>query len=293
MVFTGALERIRVRMADGAASAQIATSNDANGAPLLDVTRTQHEQRSFPVVMGQTVAIGVRRIHVLPTPLSSYTAYAAEATAAERLAQHPLLVELASRMKTRIVKRHEPPLVACDAPASAPVSGVAVIGAGQNTAQQLQWLLQNGAGEVLVLPSLSAAPQRVLIHWNDDAARRSTLAVAASLLRHVSAEAVYVGILPESAGGESQRPFGVRTLLDARSEAQAVHGLEMRTELRFGAAADELQRQLSETPDQMLILGISDPGQLGHTFSTLFTPALSYPMMVVYRPSRDGEGAGE
>lgn len=292
MVFTGALERIRVRMADGAASAQVATSNGENGSPVLDVTRTQHEQRAFPVVIGQSVAIGVRRIHVLPTPLSSYTAYAGDAAAADRLSQHALLVELASRMKTRIVKRHEASLVACETPASAPVSGVAVIESAQNTAQQLQWLLQNGAGEVLVLPSPSASPQRVLIHWTDDSARRSTLAVAASLLRHVPAEAVYVGILPEGTGGESQRPFGVRTLLDARSEAQAVHGLEMRTELRFGAAADELQRQLSETPDQMLILGISDPGQLRHTFGSLFASAVPYPMMIVYRPSRD-EGAGE
>lgn len=293
MVFTGALERIRVRMSDGAASAQIATSNGDHGSPVLDVTRTQHEQRAFPVVIGQSVAIGVRRIHVLPTPLSSYTAYAADAAAAERLSQHALLVELASRMKTRIVKRHEASLAACDAPAAAPVSGVAVIGTGPNTAQQLQWLLQNGAGEVLVLPSIASSPQRVLIHWTDDSARRSTLAVAASLLRHVAAEAVYVGILPESSGGESQRPFGVRTLLDARSEAQAVHGLEMRTELRFGAAADELQRQLSETPDQMLILGISDPSQLQRTFGSLFASAAPNLMMIVYRPSRDGEGAGE
>jgi sulfate transport system ATP-binding protein len=294
MVFTGALERIRVRMADGAASAQIAAANDGNGgAPLLDVTRTQHEQRSFPVVMGQSVAIGVRRIHVLPTPLSSYTAYAPDAASVDRLAKHPLLVELATRMKTRIVKRDEAALQACNAPASVPVSGVAVIASGPQTGEQLQWLLHNGAGEILLLPSSSGAPQRVLIHWTDDAARRSTLAVAASLLRHVPAEAVYVGILPEGTGGESQRPIGVRTLLDARSEAQAVHGLEMRTELRFGAAADELQRQLSETPDQMLILGIADPGQLRHTFGTLFANAAPYPMMIVYRPSRDAEGAAE
>jgi hypothetical protein len=99
--------------------------------------------------------------------------------------------------------------------------------------------------------------------------------------------------LPDGTGGESQRPFGVRTLLDARSEAQAVHGLDMRTELRFGAAADELQRQLSEAPDQMLILGLDDPGQLGHTFSTLFANSAPYPMMVVYRPSRDSEGVVE
>ena len=72
LVFTGALERMRVRMADGAASAQIATTTSTDGsAPhaALDVTRTQHEQRTFPVVLGQSVSIGVRRIHVLPTPL--------------------------------------------------------------------------------------------------------------------------------------------------------------------------------------------------------------------------------
>jgi hypothetical protein len=132
------------------------------------------------------------------------------------------------------------------------------------------------------------SPQRVLIHWADDLARRSTLAVAASLLRHVPAEAVYVGILPEGRS-EGQRPLGVRTLLDARSEAQAVHGLEMRTELRFGAAADELQRQLSDPLDQMLILGISDLSQLTREFAPLFAAPAAYSMMVVYRPARESD----
>ncbi|MBL8272113.1 TOBE domain-containing protein, partial [Steroidobacter sp.] len=296
LVFTGALERMRVRTADGAANVHLAAPNgNGNSAPtaLLDVTRTQHEQRAFPVVLGQSVAIGVRRIHVLPTPLSSYTAYGADEVSCDRLAQHPFLVELASRMKTRIIKRNEAPLAACDAPASVPVSGVAVITAGQKAGEQVQWLLQNGAGEVLVLPPQTTPPNRVLIHWADDSARRSTLAVAASLLRHVAAEAVYVGILPEGTGGESQRPFGVRTLLDVRSEAQAVHGLEMRTELRFGAAAEELQRQLGESQDQMLILGVSDPAQLRKTFGALFTSGVPYPLMIVYRPSKDSGVAAE
>ena len=83
---------------------------------------------------------------------------------------------------------------------------------------------------------------------------------------------------------DGQRPSGVRTLLDARSEAQAVHGLEMRTELRFGVAADELQRQLDETPDQMLILGVSDLSQLRDQFAPLLTSAAPYLLMIVYRP---------
>ena len=145
---------------------------------------------------------------------------------------------------------------------------------------------------MLVLPSQASAPQRVLIHWADDVARRSTLAVAASLLRHVAAEAVYVGIFPQKSG-ESQRPLGVRTLLDARSEAQAVHGLEMRTELRFGAAATELQRQLSESPDQMLILGISDVAELRSDFAALFEAPGAHSMMIVYRPADGAKVLGE
>jgi len=283
LVFTGALERMRVRLANGAAAPL--AGETAAGAATLEVTRTQHEQRGFPVALGQSVSIGVRRIHVLPTPLSSYTACAADQPGADRLAQHAFLMELASRMKTRIATRVEPELAKLEgAPATTTISGVAVINARADAAAQIEWLLANGAAEVLVLPTHIAPPQRVLIHWLDDDARRPTLAVAASLLRHVAAEAVYVGIMPEGSG-ESQRPFGVRTLLDARSEAQAVHGLEMRTELRFGAAADELQRQLGETSDQMLILGISDLAEFRKTFANLLAAPTTFSLMVVYRPA--------
>ena len=294
-VFTGAFERMRVRMTSGTCDAPIASAPSSDGqttAALLDVTRTQHEQRLFPVVVGQSVTIGVRRIHILPTPLSSYTACAAETAAAERLAKHPFLVELASRMKTRIVKRVEPALNACSEPARMPVAGVAVVASHPHAVAQMEWLLNNGAAEVMVLPAQASPPQRVLIHWADDAARRSTLAVAASLLRHVAAEAVYVGILPESAG-DAARPLGVRTLLDARSEAQAVHGLEMRTELRFGAAAEELQRRLSDSADQMLILGVSDLEQLRTAFAGLFAVPAGYSMMIVYRPIAEAQAPAE
>ncbi len=286
MVFTGALERLRVRLTNGAAEAQMAAPAEAKSSTsVLEVTRTQHEQRSFPLAIGHPVALGVRRIHVLPTPISSFTACAAEGASAERLATHPFLTELANRMKTRIATRIEPALAGdSDADAETAISGVAVIAPQPRIASQIEWLLRNGAAEVLVLPGLIPPPQRVLIHWADDISRRPTLAVAASLLRHVAAAAVYVGIMPEGAG-DAQRPLGMRTLLDARSEAQAVHGLEMRTELRFGAAAEELQRQLSDAPDQMLILGISDLADLHQAFAPLFAAPPPFPFMIVYRPA--------
>ena len=276
VAFTGALEAIRIRLSDGAAESLLARTPNGEGAALLEVTRTQHEQRAFSIVPGQSVAIGVRRIHVLPTPLSSFTAYAHTEAAAAELSRHALLQELATRMKTRVSVRV--------LEAHATISGAAVIAANPDSVAQIEWLLRHGAEEVLILPAVASAPQRVLIHWADEAARSATLAVAASLLRHVAAEGIYVGILPNSTP-DGQRPQGMRALLDARSEAQAVHGLEMRTELRFGDVADALARRLAESPDQILILGISQIAGIAERFHALLGSQPRWPVLVVYRPA--------
>jgi ABC-type Fe3+/spermidine/putrescine transport system ATPase subunit len=282
ILFTGALERMRIRLEGGPEALALAYTN-GDGSPYLEVTRTQHEQRAFQVTHGQTVAIGVRRVHVLPTPLSSFTVCAPNEALAVALTQQPLLVELASRMKTRISARVEPhlgvPTAECGEGVLFP--GTTVIASQPDAAHQAEWLLKRGADEVLVLPMNAASPQRVLIHWADEAVRSATLAVSASVLRHVSAEAVYVGIMPNMTP-TANRPHGMRALLDARSEAQAVHGLEMRTELRFGDVAHELTRQLGEAPGQMLILGVCESARLVERFGTLLESA-RWPVLIVRR----------
>ena len=284
IVFTGALERMRVRLTHGSEEVQLARANGEEG-DFLEVTRTQPEQRAFQVQLGQNVSIGVRRIHVLPTPLSSFTACAATEPEVERLSRQPLLVELATRMRTRVASRVEPALAEINGECSSKdgkFSGAAVISARADSLKSIACLLERGAEEVFVLPPHAASPQRVLIHWADETARAATLAVSASLLRHLSAEAIYIDVLPEGAS-DSARPQGMRALLDARSEAQAVHGLEMRTELRFGNVASELARQLGESPDQMLILGISEISGLAQRFGELLATTPRWPLLVVYR----------
>jgi sulfate transport system ATP-binding protein len=282
IVFAGALERIRIRVEDSPDALHLSNGN-GSGSAFLEVTRTQHEQRAFEVSTGRHVAIGVRRVHVLPTPLSSFTVCAPSDSLVDTLVQQPLLVELASRMKTRISTRIEPKLgmpgEICES--AVPFSGTTVIASHSDVAYQAQWLLQRGAEEILVLPRNAAPPQRVLIHWADEGVRRATLAVSASILRHVSAEAVYIGILPQQTP-TSQRPHGMRALLDARSEAQAVHGLEMRTELRFGDVAQELTRQLGDTEGQMLILGIRDDSEVPARFGSLLAES-RWPVLIVHR----------
>lgn len=291
-LFTGALERLRIHMASSCVDV---TDPHQAEAAILDVTRTQHEQRVFQLAPGQTVAIGVRRIHVLPTPLSSFSAYATSEVAAQQLRRHVLLDELATRMKTRVATRVEPSLGSTQAPSpQAPtLAGVAVIAASKNAVAQCRWLFARGAAEVFLLPEHSAAPQRVVIHWTGEQAQRATLAVAASVLRHVTAEAVYLSILPSNTT-EAQKPAGMRDLLDARSEAQAAHGLDMRTELRFGDTSQELLRQLAknpdeESPEQMLILGITDPAQLETQFAALLAQSVSTPILIVCRRNEAGQ----
>jgi sulfate transport system ATP-binding protein len=231
---------------------------------------------------GQTVAVGVRRVHVLPTPLSSFTAVAPSAAQAQRLSQQPLLSELAARMKTRIAQRVEPQLGLPDAPCqgSDAFVGTTVIAGDAQAAQRAEWLLRRGARDLLVLPEGARAPQRVLIHWIGETARSATLAVSASVLRHVPAEAVYVGIVSGPEGAAA--PHGMRELLDARSEAQATHGLEMRTELHFGDAEQQLAQRLSEAPGQMLIVGVSHLGQFAERFGALLA-GTRWPVLIVHR----------
>jgi len=93
VAFTGALERLRIRLSAGITRRRNCRARpNSDGDALLEVTRSQHEQRAFGVTPGQSgCPSGVRRIHVLPTPLSSFTAYAATLEQATELSLHPLL----------------------------------------------------------------------------------------------------------------------------------------------------------------------------------------------------------
>src|SRR5215468_1060177 len=282
VTFTGAFERLRVRL-DETVRAPLLASSEVDGGTALQVTRTRHAHRGFEVQQGQSVAVGLRRVHVLPTPLSSFTACAQTALMAEALSRQPLLAELVARMKTRIAMRVEPSLGIADEPCQAQGEffGTTVIAAEGDNVARAEWLLRRGVKDLLVLPAHAAPPQRVLIHWMGEAARSATLAVSASVLRHVPAEAVYVGIFPGH-GDRERHSYGMRELLDARSEAQAAHGLEMRTELHFGDAAQELTRRLAEAPAQMLILGVTELRHFAEAFGALLGGG-RWPVLIVQR----------
>jgi sulfate/thiosulfate transport system ATP-binding protein len=274
VLFTGALERLRLRILDEADSVQLVGSGNADAR--IEATRSQPEQRALPLQVSDTVSLGARRLHVLPTPLSSFVACAVDDERALILAEHPVLAALATRMKTRVA-RYATGAGVCE---QAPTAGVAAIVGGAGAAAAAANLLERGTNEVLVLPASTSLPKQVCIFWMADGVRHATLAVAASLSRQLAGEAICIAVAPEGRR-ESRRPMALRTLLDARSEAKAAHGLEVRTELLTGVLPEVVSAHLASLSAPILALGVTHIRDVTGVLATLVEGPI--PVLLVYR----------
>jgi sulfate transport system ATP-binding protein len=271
--FAGATERLRVRMPmHGPVPATPDREGADGGGWLLDASRTLPQQRARPLAIGDRVTVSARRIHSLPTPISSFTAIAREQAAANALRDTPFLSTLATRMQTRITTRTV-------RTASAP-SGMSVLAAGPGARATALWNLGHGASQVLVLPPGATLPTRIVVLPGAEAGI-GALGAAASLLRHVPAESVLLAV-HEASTPERERAARLRILLDARSRALTEHGLDLRTELRFGDTDEELERELSADPNSMLVLGLDtlDDAETARLAALLEGPKLR-PVLIV------------
>jgi hypothetical protein len=272
--FAGATERLRVRMAT---EGPLPATPDREGADghgwLLDASRSFPEQRANPFAVGDRVTVSARRIHSLPTPITSFTAIGRDAAAAAALRDSPFLATLAARMQTRITMR-------TTRTASAP-PGMPVLAAGPGIAPTALWNLAHGASQVLVLPPGAPLPARIVVLPGAEGGVGS-LGVAASLLRHIPAESVLFAV-HESSTPERERASRLRLLLDARSRAHSEHGLDLRTELRFGDPDAELARELAVQPNSMLVLGLDtlDEAETARLKGLLEDPPLR-PVLIVH-----------
>jgi hypothetical protein len=276
LLFSGAIERLRVRMApDGPVPAT--PGRDLGAGALLEVSRTLPEQRQLPVQVGRRVAVGARRSHVLPTPISSFTIVSKDEAGTSQLRATPLLSTLAERMQARVKD-----VMSGDAPLP---PGMPVLASGPGSAATVARLLEQGADQLLCLPSPAAVPKHVVILGSDAGATRGrALAVGASLLRHVPAEAIYLSVRP-AATPEAERAAATRALLDARSAALADHGLDVRTELRFGDAVTEVLRELLAHEPAMLVVGIEAGGAAADTWlPALLEGSVQRPLLLVQVP---------
>jgi hypothetical protein len=106
--------------------------------------------------------------------------------------------------------------------------------------------------------------------------------VAASLLRHLPAEAICVSVAP-AARRDSRRASALRALLDARSEARAAHALETRTELLVGEMPQTLKDYIATLDQPLLVLGTSHAPQAIELLEGILRKLPEVPVLLVYR----------
>ncbi len=265
--FAGGVQRLRVQL-PGDSAVQSAV-NLANAAPLvLEVTRNSSEQLQLALNAGQRVAVGVRRVHLLPTPISSFRILADSAQDASQLRNSPLLNQLATSMRARII----------DSTASSGegnvTQGVAVLAADSRAIPTIAAALARGTQRLLCIPAGAPLPRRVVICTDSDAARPAALALVASVMRHLHAEATFVSVQsPAAPRGDVAGSF--RRLLDTRAELLESHGLDVRTDLQVGALDDWLARLAASEEQTLIVLGVAgDAAQIEATLTQRFQPLL-------------------
>ena len=249
--FIGAIERLRLDMP---ASATLASAHNPAATSLsLDASRTSLEVEEAPLVLGQEVFVGFKRMHTLPTPISSLRLIARSADQGERLAKTPLVRELTTRMHLEPLRylddSHEP-----DRLRGLPI---VALGADLDLSGALEMLAQ-GARQVLATVTPEPSVERMLIYVEPSShGRDAALSAAASLSRHLTIDVAMLVRDEERTSGSVGR---YRDLLDLRSSALRHHGLDIRTETFRGRAVEALKERLMTSDEPtLLVIGLTSP----------------------------------
>ena len=247
--FAGSFERLVIQAAPDS-GLRTAIGHDGPGeAPLrLDVLRTAAEQAALPLAPGRRVALGLRRFHALPTPISGIVLCAESAAARAALRADPIVKQLLGSMKPRVLENDT-----ATTEGTLADSGLRVV---PNDPARVLRVARGltGGGALLCLPPSSRLPTRALLLCLSDGARPATLGVLASVMRHLPVEATYITVqLPTAPRADVTASF--RRLLDARAELQSAHGLDVRTEVHIGDLEGWLVGLIAAEEPPLLVLG--------------------------------------
>ncbi len=248
--FIGAIERLRL---EAAASETLASAQRPGAATFsIDASRTAREVEALPLEVGQSVWFGFKRMHALPTPISSLRLITTDGKPAEQLARTPIVRELAERMHM------EPLLYPHRSEKGERVRGLPVVmlERGANLPEAL-WLLEQGARQVLAVGGGDRPVERMLIYVEPSSSGRdAALAAAASLARHLTIDvAMLVRDEERSLTGGCYRD-----LLDLRNASLRLHGLDIRTETFRGGPVDVIKERLLTSDEQTLVvIGLTSP----------------------------------
>jgi sulfate transport system ATP-binding protein len=248
--FVGAIERLRVEVE--ATATLTSAPRPAAGVFSIDAARGAREAETFPLSLGQEVVIGFKRMHALPTPISSLRMIDGDSGRDSALAETPLVQALTRSMRV------EPLHYASTSKQPERVRGLPIVALSSDAGFGAAFdLMELGARQVLAVAEAAPRVERILIYVEPSSAgREATLAAAASLARHLTVDVAMLVRDDEGSAGKGR----YRDLLDVRNESLRDHSLDLRTETFRGNVVDAVRERLTG-PDEptLLVIGLTSP----------------------------------
>ncbi|HEX9472978.1 MAG TPA: hypothetical protein VF931_02235, partial [Steroidobacteraceae bacterium] len=240
-------------------------------APSVEALRSAAEQSAVPLSVGDTVNLGVRRLHALPTPISSFRLLTSDEAQSAALEATPLLTQLLRSMQARVIRL--PPAGAHTERLDA---GICVLPLAADTAVAIGAAVAQGARRLLCIPPLASLPTRMLIYAGEEMRSSALLALVSSAMRHLPVPTTAVTVQrPEASRSEVVE--AQRKLLDTRADLRSAHGLDLRGERFVGDLRGWLSDVAAQSEPVLIVLELpAAPGPLAQALigelAPLFTP---------------------
>jgi sulfate transport system ATP-binding protein len=261
LTFAGHQQHVSIQLSEQS-GVQPATGNGhAAGAMTVDALRSAAEQSALPLAVGTGVSLGVRRMHALPTPISSFHVMAPEGAENDALAGSALLTQLVHSMQARVI-RHGEQL----ARSERLDAGIWVLPLRADTPAAVRAAVAQGARRILCIPPSAPLPVRMLIHAGDAARRSDLLALISSVMRHLPVATTAVTV-QRAAASRSEVLEAQRMLLDTRADLRGAHGLDLRGERFVGDRSAWLAQLVSQPEPVLVVMGLS--GQMAELSASL------------------------
>jgi sulfate/thiosulfate transport system ATP-binding protein len=255
LTFAGHQQHVSVQL-DARSGVEPAVDEGQEGGTRMTVStlRSAAEQLEMPLQIGTPVKLGVRRVHALPTPISSFHLMAASAAEGDALARNPLLVQLVRSMQARVIRHGDS--------ATAPerlAGGMCVLRLDASSPAAIVAAVGQGARRIMCIPNDAPLPGRILVHAGDAANRGDLLALLSSVMRHLPVEATAV-TLQRPEAGRSEVIEAQRALVDTRADLRGAHGLDLRADRFVGELRGWLAEVAAQPEPTLVVLGLPAGG---------------------------------
>jgi ABC-type Fe3+/spermidine/putrescine transport system ATPase subunit len=247
LTFAGHQQHVSVQL-DARSRVEPAEGQDGDAHMTVGTLRSAAEQLAVPLRIGSPVTLGVRRVHALPTPISSFHLLGAGADG-DALARSPLLAQLVRSMRARVI-RHDEGVAPTER-----MAGMCVLRLDASTPTAILAAVSQGARQIMCLPPDAPMPERILIHAGDAAHRGDLLALLSSVMRHLPVEATAV-TLQRPEAGRSEVIEAQRVLVDTRADLRGAHGLDLRSDRYVGELRGWLADVGAQSDPVLVVLGL-------------------------------------